>query len=367
LAVGYRKPSFVLALMLALFSGTLAQAQEPAATAPKKLTVVTRILPPFVVKEGTGYSGFSIELWQAIAAEMKTDYAYLEAGNVKEILGAVDANKSDLGIAAISITSEREQKFDFSQPMFESGLQIMTPAQTPSGLSWRHVREFLTTGAIPFLLGLLALMILVPGHIAWLVERRHADPLFARSYFPGIFQAIWWSTGAATGQQPDTPRSVPGRTLAAISILGSVFFLTYFQANLTASLTVKQLQGDIAGPDDLPGKRVGTTTGSTSAAYLETKKVKVVEFQKIEAAIEALENKQLDAVVFDAPVLLYHAANEGRGKVEMVGPIFRREDYGILMPQGSPLRKPVNAALLKLRENGTYEILYKKWFSAEGS
>jgi polar amino acid transport system substrate-binding protein len=353
-------------LLLAAFmvaSGSGAHAQEAG---PRDLKVVTRILPPFVMKEGDQYLGFSIDLWRAIAEEMKAQFTFAEAGNVKEILGAVEGGRADLGIAAISITSEREQKFDFSQPMFESGLQVMVRTDAASSRSWRQIFGFLTQGAIPFLLGLLALMILVPGHIAWYLERKHADPLFARAYLPGIFQAIWWSTGAATGQQPDHPRSAPGRTLAALSILGSVFFLTYFQATLTASLTVQKLQGDIGGPEDLPGKRVGTTTGSTSAAFLGGKKVKTVEFQKIDQAVEALEAGRLDAVVFDAPVLLYYAVTGGNGKVEMVGPIFKRENYGIVFPRGSELRKPVNEALLKLRENGAYDALYAKWFSADG-
>ena len=41
----------------------------------------------------------------------------------------------------------------------------------------------------------------------------------------------------------------------------SLLFLTYWQAELTSSFTVQQLQGGIQGPDDLPGKRVGTLHG----------------------------------------------------------------------------------------------------------
>jgi polar amino acid transport system substrate-binding protein len=78
-----------------------------------------------------------------------------------------------------------------------------------------------------------------------------------------------------------------------------------------------------------------------------------------------LLEKKVDAVVFDSPVLLYYAANEGRGQVEVVGSPFRQEAYGILFEQSSTLRKPVNEALLKLRENGTYDILYRKWFSKD--
>jgi len=72
----------------------------------------------------------------------------------------------------------------------------------------------------------------------------------------------------------------------------------------------------------------------------------------------------VQAVVYDAPVLLYHAATEGKGSVQTTGPIFKEETYGIALPTGSPLRKPINEALLRLKQDGTYEELYTKWFGA---
>ena len=139
-----------------------------------------------------------------------------------------------------------------------------------------------------------------------------------------------------------------------------------FTAVVTASLTVQQLQGDIRGPDDLPGKRVATTIGSTSATFLRTRThVAPIEYSNIEQAYDALLKHQADAVVFDSPVLLYYATRDGAGKVQVVGTVFRKEDYGIVFPRGSAWRKPVNEALLRLRENGQYQTIYDKWFSTE--
>jgi hypothetical protein len=72
---------------------------------------------------------------------------------------------------------------------------------------------------------------------------------------------------------------------------------------------------------------------------------------------------QLDAVVFDAPVLLYYAAHGGKGRVQVVGGAFHKEDYGIVFPPDSPLRKQVNGALLGMREDGTYDQIYDRWFA----
>jgi polar amino acid transport system substrate-binding protein len=346
------------------FSAPSGIAQTAIDTVTADIKVVTRVIPPFVVKTGDALGGFSIDLWTAIAKQLGTNSHYVEKNNIKEILAGMKAGEGDVAIAAISVTSEREQQFDFSQPMFESGLQIMVRNDNQGSLSLSQIWNLFTTGSMPFILGLLAALIVIPAHIAWYVERHHENHVIPRNYFPGIFHAMWWATGAAAGQQPDPLFSGWGRLLSTLLILVSVVFVSYFTAAITSNLTVQSLKGDINGPDDLPGRKVGTTTGSTAASYLKAAGVEPVEFSKIDETFVALNNGQLDAVVFDAPVLLHYAANKGSNKVRMTGPLLKKESYGILFPQGSSLRKPVNEALLKLRENGTYDALYAKWFSS---
>jgi len=345
---------------------------EVAAAPPQKPVVVaTREIPPFIIRQGDGFSGFSAELWQELSQRTGTQFTWLEKKNVGEILAAVENSEADIGIAAISITSEREQKFDFSQPMFESGLQVMVREEAEQGLSPRVVLGYFTRGAMPYLLGILALLILIPGHIVWLAERRHEHSPFSRHYFPGILQAMGWALSAAAGQQNDSPRSRMGRVMSIAAVFVSLLFLTYWQAELTSSFTVQQLQGGIQGPEDLPGKRVGTLTGSTSAQWALEHGVRVSEFERISDAFASLERGNVEAVVYDAPVLLYHAATAGRGKVRVVGSVFKRENYGIVFqarsggPRKLDLRKKVNEALLKMREDGSYDRIYRRWFTIE--
>lgn len=350
---------FALFCLLGLVQTSCAQT-----TAPIELRIITRLVPPFVMKQDDKYVGFSVELWEAIAKQINQPFHFVEVPTIKEILAGLTAGEGDVAIAAISVTSQREQDFDFSQPMFDSGLQILVRNEVEAGFGLAQIRKLLTTGAMPFLLSLLAALIIIPAHIAWFTERRHADQIFSSSYFPGIFHAMWWSTGAAVGQQPDNLGSRSGRVVSSLIVIISLLFVSYFQATFTTVLTVQSLRGDINGPQDLISRKVGTTAGSTAASYLKNLDVPPVEFQKIDQAFVALDNKQLDAVVFDSPVLLYYAATSGRNKVRLVGPMLRKENYGILFPRGSALRKPVNEALLKLREDGTYDALFAKWFSA---
>jgi polar amino acid transport system substrate-binding protein len=356
--------AWALRIIIAVLVSSPLQAQDTGQSGT--ITVATRVLPPFIIKDGDSYTGFSAALWEYIAQDAGLAYSWKETANIKAIIAEVEAGKADAAIAAISITAERESRFDFSQPIFESGLQVMVHEDAGGGgFSLSNIRRILSSGALPAMLGLLAALVLIPAHVVWLAERKHGNPLFATRYIPGIFHAIWWAVGATAGQQPDIPRSGLGRLLSAISIMVSVIFLAFFTAALTASITVNQLQGDIQGPGDLTGKRVGTTVASTTFKYLSDHGILAREYEKIADAFHDLEQKNLDAVVFDAPVLLYYAANEGRNKVRVVGPIFRRENYGIMFPAGSPLRKKVNAALLKMREDGSYDRLYERWFAQQ--
>jgi polar amino acid transport system substrate-binding protein len=280
---------------------------------------------------------------------------------VTEILEAVQNQTADAAIAGISMTPEREQKVDFSHPFFDAGLQIMARADSrPTLLQW--IRQFIT----PALLGLLAIGIifsLIMGHVIWLVERRR-NPDFQQGYLRGVWEGIWWLFGViATGEYPDKEtHSVIKRILTVGWWLIGVALIAQLTGTIASSMTVQQLQSSINGPQDLPGKHIITVQGSTAAQYLDRQSIRYSVVEQIQAAYPLLEDGKVDAIVYDSPVLLYYAANQGQGRVQVVGPIFKPEKYGIALQTGSQLRKPINEALLGIYQDGTYEILYQKWF-----
>ncbi len=102
----------------------------------------------------------------------------------------------------------------------------------------------------------------------------------------------------------------------------------------------------------------------TGLSRIFSGKIQAQEFPNVNDCFKTLADKKADAVVYDAPILLYYAAHEGKGKAQLVGSIFQNEAYGIVFPQNSPYRKEINLALLKVREKGIYLNLYQKWFGA---
>ena len=142
--------------------------------------------------------------------------------------------------------------------------------------------------------------------------------------------------------------------------MGSLFLVSIFVASITASVTVEALQGSVSSLSDLDGRRVGTVSGSTSAEFLGQRDLEFTGFPDPSIMLEGFKTGQLDAVVFDAPILAYFVQTDGSG--QLLDRIYRPENYGIALPSGSDLREPIDQSLLRLRESGAYDAIIERWF-----
>ena len=122
---------------------------------------------------------------------------------------------------------------------------------------------------------------------------------------------------------------------------------------------------DIASPDDLAGKKIGTQRGTTGYIYCtdDFGEDAVVAYDSGLTAVQALNNGQVDAVVIDnAPAKEYVAANPG---LKVLETSYAEEDYAIGMAKGSSLEDAVNAALEELKADGTLQSIVDKYITAE--
>ena len=147
----------------------------------------------------------------------------------------------------------------------------------------------------------------------------------------------------------------------AIIILIFLPLFGFFVAQLSSDLTMQGLKSNIDGPQDLWGRRVSVVQETTSFDYMKDKHVYMNVFDRVQEAIDALLNGQVEAVVYDAPNLLYFANGAGKGKAMVVGRIFEPQDYGLALPQGSPLREKFNLAILNLIESGELARIKLNW------
>lgn len=331
-----------------------------------ELRVVTKPIEPFVFTDGPQPRGFSIDLWRAVAAEAGLAYEFIVVDTVTQTLDALEAGEADVAIAAITITEERERTFDFSLPYYRSGLGILTTTGSAPGFVTTILRGI--TPSLLRLLGLLLIIILVAGHIIWLIERRRNPEQFPQDYLHGVWQGIWWASVTVTtvGYGDKTPVSVLGRIFGLLWMFAGLFIIASFTAGVTATLTAERLNAAITRPQDLPGRTVATVAGSTSAAWLQAQGIAHRETDLIQQSYDLLQSGEVQAVVYDYPVLRYQAANGGDPDVVLAGELFNAELYGIAMPQDSPLRERIDRALLRVIETGAYHDIHLRWFGEGG-
>ena len=328
----------------------------------KTLRVAVKPIAPFVLKQGKELTGFSIDLWYALAQSLKVDTVWVEVTTVGDQLQAVKSGKADAAIAAITITKERENDVDFTQPYFDSGLQIMVHSQGSD--RFLDVFDSIPWRTIAALLGAFVAIMFVMANVLWIIERRSSQH-FQKGYLKGVGEGLWGvALIVATGEHGDreTPR-VAKRLIVFFMWLVGIVLIAQLTATVTSTQTVDRLNSKIRGPTDLAGKKIATVHGTVAADYMREQGLLYVDVASAEEGCDLIVQGEVQAMIFDAPTLQYLATKRGNGVLRVVGPIFASQKYGIAVPDGSPLRKRINRALLEMYEDGRYRALYNKWFS----
>ena len=115
---------------------------------------------------------------------------------------------------------------------------------------------------------------------------------------------------------------------------------------------------------DLSGKHLALKEGTASVTYIDENvpDCTYTTFPTIDAAYLEVERGAADAVVFDSPNMLYYVNQNPDSGCAVVGELADACQYGIIFPSGSKYVEYFNAALAKVREDGTYDSIYDKWF-----
>ncbi|MDD2235177.1 MAG: amino acid ABC transporter substrate-binding protein [Desulfitobacteriaceae bacterium] len=123
---------------------------------------------------------------------------------------------------------------------------------------------------------------------------------------------------------------------------------------------------------DLEGKRVAIQNESSAVDAVNTEPELVASFAGGEPilfdtnneAFMDLEAKRADAVVADEVLARYYIKLRGVEKYKVLEEHFGEEEYGIgVRKDDVELLEAIDNALNELREDGTYEKIYQKWFA----
>jgi len=329
----------------------------------QQITVATVTREPFSMNVGGTDTGFSVELMNDAAARVGLEVDWLRLESFGDMLSAVQDGRADAAIANISVTAERERVMDFGQPMFDSGIQILLP---PDSSTTSSILSALLTPQIGLLILAALSMLFGVGMLMWVFERTK-QPYFDRPASEAAFPVFWWALNLVVngGFEERVPQSRVGRFFAVILVIGSLFLVSVFVANITAAMTVNAISEKFDGLNDLGSRRVGTVEGSTSQALLNQRVINHRSFDGTAPMFAAFEAGEINAIAFDGPILAYYATTVNPNGAQLMRRVYRPENYGIAFPSGSQLREDLDQVLLSMREDGSFDALQLTWFGAD--
>ncbi|MDQ8181041.1 transporter substrate-binding domain-containing protein [Pelagicoccus sp. SDUM812005] len=330
-------------LLLALLASPFGHAQD--------FRVATKESPPFSMKNDEGnWEGVSIDIWEWVAADAGIDFAYEEA-DLNQMLEGVSAGNYQAAVSAITLTSEREKTLDFSHSYYKSGLGIATRAESEGLNWWAVIKAFFSWQFFSALFALL-LVLLAAGFAIWLFERRANPEQFGGSRMKGIGDGFWWSavTMTTVGYGDKAPVTFGGRIVALIWMFTSIIVISGFTASIATSLTVNSMGSSIETADDLEGRRVGTLGGTASEAYLREIGAKPVTYPNIGDAIQALQGKAINSLVYDKDLLKYYLPEDESIRILPIN--LRSQDYAIALNVPPEQKEQINQSLLRFIESG---------------
>nr|XP_037875977.1 ionotropic receptor 25a isoform X3 [Bombyx mori] len=369
------------------------------------------------------YEGYCVDLIQKLSEAMNFDYEIvsprsggfgrrLPNGSWDGVVGDLTTGETDIAVAALTMTAEREEVIDFVAPYFEQTgilIAIRKPIRKTS------LFKFMTVLRTEVWLSIVAALVLT-GFMIWLLEKY--SPYSAKNN-PGAYpypcrdftlkESFWFALTSFTPQGGgEAPKALSGRTLVAAYWLFVVLMLATFTANLAAFLTVERMQTPVSSLEQLARQsRINYTVveGSSTHQYFINMKFAEDTLYRVwkEITLNATSD-QAQYRVWDYPIreqyghillainasgpvadaetgfkqvndhtdadfAFIHDSAEIKYEVTRncnlteVGELFAEQPYAIAVQQGSRLQEDISRALLELQKERFLEQLASKYWN----
>ncbi|XP_050430307.1 ionotropic receptor 25a [Adelges cooleyi] len=376
---------------------------------------------PWTFMDGT-WKGYCIDLIEKLAKDMNFKYELV----VKEVFGELDPvnntwngligglveGELDIVVAALTMTSEREEVIDFIAPYFEqTGISIVIrkPTRKTSLFKFMTVLKPEVWLSIVGALTMTAFMI-------WILDKyspysaQNNKPKYEQFRNFTLVESFWFALTSFTPQGGgETPKAISGRVLVAAYWVFVVLMLATFTANLAAFLTVERMQTPVQSLQQLARQsRINYSVVDSSTAHQFFKNMKMAEdilynvwkeialnqtnhrddfrvwdypikeeYGQILAAIErtgtvpnrsvgyqmVLDNEYGEfALIHDSSDIKYEVYNNCN--LTEIGETFAERPYSIAVQQGSLIQEEVSRKILDLQKDRFFESLNAKYWNA---
>ncbi|XP_033217570.1 ionotropic receptor 25a isoform X2 [Belonocnema kinseyi] len=368
------------------------------------------------------WTGYCIDLIKKLAQDMDFTYdlvipkdgefgSKLKNGEWSGLVGDLATGETDIAVAALTMTSEREEVIDFVAPYFEQSGILIVMRKTERETS---LFKFMTVLRLEVWLSIVGALTLT-GIMIWLLDKY--SPYSARNnkkLYPypcrkfTLKESFWFALTSFTPQGGgEAPKALSSRTLVAAYWLFVVLMLATFTANLAAFLTVERMQSPVQSLEQLARQsRINYTVLNNSSIHQYFINMKNAEDKLYNVWKELTLNSTSDQVeyrVWDYPIkeqyghilqaitqvgpvntteegfnkvleskesvfAFIHDSQEIRYRVTLncslteVGEVFAEQPYAIAVQQGSHLQEEISRRILDLQKDRFFESLnFKYW------
>jgi len=327
-------------------------AQEPTIVGIKEA-------PPFAFKDSKGkWMGITVDLWKEIQLGKNAEFQPREMA-LDKLLIAIESGDIATGLGAISILYDREKKFDFSIPYFETGLALATRTEYEDN-AWNYLG---TLGKIIKALIPWVLLLLVVGVLIWLIEKKINEDQFHKPLGEGVGSGIWWAcvTMTTVGYGDKTPKSFVGRIIAVFWMFSGIILISSLTATITTSMTLDRLDDQIATLDDLKKQKTGVAESTAAAGFLQDRGVNHSIFPSLDEGLAALSNGKINVFVHDEPIMKHVIAQNYSGTLQVLDIILDKQLYAFPSQDNAMILEHINLGIIAAMESGKLESLIQRY------
>jgi ABC-type amino acid transport substrate-binding protein len=332
----------------------------PAARAdapPRPLTVATHDDPPFQIKNADGsWTGIAIEMLRLIATELGTTIEVRDVPRATMTTGALP----DVDIVATLNVSERMNgRYELTHAFYSTGLAIAVSDTGKESVLDVLARVFSGT-FVWVLIGTVVLLAAV-GLLMWWIEKRPVASKSAEQQ--AMSKALFWAFEPVIGYKASQHSTHAGRVLGTIWGLCGVVLVSGLTATLASQLTAQKLSPAVRGPDDLPRVRVAVVEHTAGVRFTDRRGLRRRTFVDLDQALSALDRGEVDAVIEDAPNLLYFAQTS-HPRARVLPGTFLNHGYSFGLRADSPIRRDFNRAMLKVTNGDAWRSLLASYLGS---
>ena len=144
-------------------------------------------------------------------------------------------------------------------------------------------------------------------------------------------------------------------------------FSTPYTVSGIQALTRKADADTIKSPDDLAGKKAGVGLGTNYEQWLKEKvpQAEIRTYDDDPTKFQDLNVGRIDVILVDR-LAAFEMVEKTGDRLAVAGDAFSRQESGVALRKGNPqLLAAIDAAIAKLRADGTLKELSEKWFGAD--